>query len=159
VGFDSAVGSTAVGAAWVFTRSAAGVWRQQEKLVGTTGSPLGRASQGSSVSLSGDGNTALVGGPEDNRGVGAAWVFTRSGVVWVQPGPKLVGTGAIGKASQGSSVALSGGGNTAIVGGLVDAGGFGAAWTYARFAFGTPGKANCYSNSLSVLTRQRCRGP
>jgi hypothetical protein len=31
---------------------------------------------GNSVSLSEDGNTALIGGPADNGGVGAAWIFT-----------------------------------------------------------------------------------
>jgi hypothetical protein len=34
--------------------------------------------QGSSVALSADGNTAIVGGFYDNTGAGAAWVFTRS---------------------------------------------------------------------------------
>jgi len=33
--------------------------------------------QGYSVALAGDGNTAIVGGPGDDRGLGAAWVFTR----------------------------------------------------------------------------------
>jgi hypothetical protein len=37
----------------------------------------GIAEQGQSVSLSGDGNTAIVGGPADNGGVGAAWVYTQ----------------------------------------------------------------------------------
>jgi hypothetical protein len=46
-----------------------------------------------SVALSADGNTAVVGGPYDNRSIGAAWVFTRSGAVWTQQGSKLVGTG------------------------------------------------------------------
>ena len=62
--------------AWVFTRSA-GVWTQQgAKIVGTgyVGYPL----QGFGVSLSADGNTALVGGYNDNSSLGAAWVFTRS---------------------------------------------------------------------------------
>ena len=51
-----------------------------------------------------DGNTAIVGGPSDNSNIGAAWVYTRSGGVWSQQGPKLVGTGAVGYAEQGSSV-------------------------------------------------------
>jgi hypothetical protein len=44
---------------------------------------------------------------------------TRSGGVWTQQGNKLVGTGAVGPnpPSQAYSVALSGDGNTAIVGG------------------------------------------
>ena len=48
------------GAAWVWTRSG-GVWTQQgTKLVGT--GAVGDADQGQSVSLSADGNTAIVGG-------------------------------------------------------------------------------------------------
>ena len=31
-----------------------------------------------SVALSADGNTALIGGPDDNSTRGAAWLFTRS---------------------------------------------------------------------------------
>ena len=69
--------NTTAGAVWIFTRSA-GVWTQQgAKLVGT--GAAGGARQGWSAALSADGNTALVGGPHDNSGAGAAWVFTRSG--------------------------------------------------------------------------------
>jgi len=120
------------GAAWVFTRSG-GVWRQQGgKLVGTTSEYGGGLwSQGASVALSGDGNTAIVGGPSDNRTMGAAWAFTRSGDVWMQQGNKLVGSGA-GEPplppGQGMSVALSADGNTAIVGSW----GAEAAWVFAR---------------------------
>jgi hypothetical protein len=117
------------GAAWVFTRSSR-VWSQQAKLVGT--GAIGTAFQGFSVSLSGDGNTAIVGGFDDNDRAGAAWVFTRSGGVWSQEGPKLVGTGAIGDAQQGTSVSLSGDGNAAIVGGPIDNDSVGAAWVYTR---------------------------
>jgi hypothetical protein len=122
------------GAAWVFTRSG-GVWTQQgSKLVGTgaVGDDQQGAQQGSSVSLSADGNTAIVGGPFDNNFAGAAWVFTRSGEVWTQQGSKLVGTGAVGGASQGRSVALSGDGNTAIVGGDTDNSAVGAAWVFVQ---------------------------
>jgi hypothetical protein len=119
------------GAAWVFTRRD-GVWRQQTKLVGTTSeSGGGLWSQGASVAVSADGNTAIVGGPSDNRTRGAAWVFTRSGDAWTQQGNKLVGSGA-GEAplppGQGMSVALSADGNTAIVGGW----GTEAAWVFTR---------------------------
>jgi hypothetical protein len=118
------------GAAWIYTRSG-GVWTQQgSKLVGT--GAVGNAGQGLSVSLSGDGNTGIVGGSEDNSGTGAAWLYTRSGGVWTQQGSKLVGTGAVGNAGQGHSVSLSGDGNTAIVGGVTDNGGTGAAWLHTR---------------------------
>jgi hypothetical protein len=66
----------------------------------------------------------------DNGEVGAAWVFTRSGGVWSQQGSKLVGTGAVGPAGQGRSVALSADGNTAIVGGPADNTNIGAAWVF-----------------------------
>ena len=49
-----------------------------------------------------------------------------------QLGPKLVGTGSVGNALQGFSVALSADGNTAIVGGLSDNSGSGAAWVFTR---------------------------
>jgi len=120
-------GST--GATWVFTRSGS-VWSQQgDKLVGT-GASGSSAKQGFSVALSGDGSTAIVGGFGDGT-AGAAWVFTRSGGVWSQQGGKLVGSGAVGSASQGESVALSADGNTAIVGGPGDNSNAGAAWVFA----------------------------
>ncbi len=126
--------NTNAGAAWVFTRSGT-TWSQQQKLVGTgaVNKPYS-AQQGNSVALSGDGNAAIVGGPNDNVATGAAWVFTRSGSTWTQQGSKLVGTGAAGDASQGYSVALSADGNTAIVGGVRDNTNAGAAWVFA-----TPG--------------------
>src|SRR5206468_1217058 len=79
-----------------------------------------------------DGNTAIVGGYNDNGTAGAAWVFTRSGGVWTQQGNKLVGSGAAGPAQQGRSVALSGDGNVAIVGGNADNSGAGAVWVWSR---------------------------
>ena len=118
-----------VGAAWVYTRSGNSEWAQQgSKLVGT--GAVGSSDQGVSVALSADSNTAIVGGYGDNGGLGAAWVYTRHDGAWVQQGPKLVGTGYVGSTQQGLSVALSGDGNTAIVGGPGDSGGVGAAWVY-----------------------------
>jgi len=53
-----------------------GTWTQQgSKRVGNGAG--GGASQGYSVALSADGNTAIVGGWTDNRSAGAAWVFAR----------------------------------------------------------------------------------
>lgn len=122
--------NSSTGAAWIYVRNS-DVWSQQgSKLVGTDG--VGRARQGSAVALSGDGKTALVGGAGDNSYAGALWVYVRSGNVWTQQGSKLVGTGAIGHAGQGMSVALSDDGNTAIVGGAADDEGTGAAWAYIR---------------------------
>jgi hypothetical protein len=93
---------------------------------------VGPGEQGWSVALSADGNTAIVGGIADNKIRGAAWVFTRSDGLWAQQGSKLAGTGAVGSAAQGFSVALSGDGNTAIVGGPFDSSYAGAAWVFTR---------------------------
>ena len=68
--------------------------QQGPKLVGT--GAVGGAWQGWSVSVSADGNTAIVGGYGDNSYAGAAWVWTRSAGVWTQQGSKLVGSGAVG---------------------------------------------------------------
>jgi hypothetical protein len=103
--------------------------QQGPKLVGSL--PLSGTEQGSSVALSADGNTVIVGGPFDSN-TGAAWVFTQSGTVWTQQGSKLVGSGAVGNAQQGRSVALSADGNTAIVGGPIDNSGVGAAWVFVQ---------------------------
>ena len=72
-----------------------------------------------------------------NVGIGAAWVYTRNGDVWTQQGGKLVGSGAVGSAQQGWSVALSGDGKTAIVGGFADNGDVGAAWVFVQPPAGT----------------------
>jgi uncharacterized protein (TIGR03437 family) len=126
---NSAADGEAIGAAWVYIRSGDS-WTQQAKLVGTDA--VGFAYQGASVGLSADGNTAIVGGTGDNGGIGAAWVFVRAGTAWSQQGSKLVGSGALFKSVQGSSVALSADGTTAIVGGWYDDGSVGAAWIYTR---------------------------
>lgn len=116
------------GAARVWTKSG-GTWTQQgPELVGLGAS--GAAQQGYSVSLSADGNKALVGGPYDNGGAGATWVWTRSGGVWTQQGTKLLGTGSVGNSQQGNAVSLSADGGTALVGGLHDSSGVGAAWVF-----------------------------
>lgn len=118
------------GAAWVFIRNGL-VWTQQgSKLVGTGN--VGAAQQGYSVSLSADGNTAIVGGIGDNASVGAAWIYVRSGTTWAQQGSKLVGTGGVGVAQQGYRVALSADGSTALVGGIGDNTDQGAAWVFVR---------------------------
>jgi hypothetical protein len=119
-----------VGAVWFFTRSGA-TWSQQGPKK-TGGGELGPGAFGFAGALSADGNTALVGGPDDNDGIGAAWVFVRSGGAWTQQGSKLTGSGTVGSAFTGGSVALSADGNTALVGGSDDNGLVGAAWVFTR---------------------------
>ena len=121
--------NTDVGAGWIYVRSA-GMWTQQGKLIG--GGAVGQSLQGNSMSLSAAGNMVFMGGPNDNSSIGAAWIFTSNGGVWSQQGGKLVGSGAMGAAGQGVSVALSADGKTGIVGGLFDNSSVGAAWVYAQ---------------------------
>ncbi len=105
--------------------------RQGEKLtVSGLSGPYGYV--GMSVALSADGNTALIGAPADGEYRGAAFVFTRSGSTWTQQGEKLTGSGTVGEAWFGESVALSADGDTALIGGPTDNGAVGAAWVFTR---------------------------
>jgi hypothetical protein len=122
------------GEAIVYVRSGS-TWIQQAELTGSD--ETGRAAFGVGVALSSDGNTALIGGPQDNGSVGAAWMFVRSGSTWTQQGAKLTGSGETGYSGFGSSVALSADGSTALIGGRYDNTGFdvsgvGAAWVFVR---------------------------
>jgi lipocalin len=101
-----------------------------EKLTGAGES--GTGAFGSSVALSADGQTALVGAPNDDNGAGAAWIFTRSGSTWTQQGEKLLGAGESGYDEFGASVALSADGSTAVIGGWLDNGDRGAVWIFTR---------------------------
>jgi hypothetical protein len=128
-----------IGAAWVFTR-AGSTWKQQAKLLpkgaeqatGYVSDPIGF---GSSVALSANGRTALIGGPTANGGAGAVWVFTRSGSRWRQAA-KLTTNDESGPAQFGVSLALSAAGDTALVGAPFDGSGVGAVFPFARSGSG-----------------------
>ena len=123
------------GGAWVFTRSGS-TWSQQGSRL-NPGGEVGEGSFGKSVAMSSDGGTALIGAPGDDSGVGAAWVFTRSGEQWTEQGKKLTGSeesgsGGFGEGDFGYSVALSSEANTALIGGPADTNESGAAWAFIR---------------------------
>jgi hypothetical protein len=118
------------GAIWIFTRVGT-AWSQQAGPLAGFGI-IGAAKLGTSVSISDDGNTVVVGGPGQNGNIGAIWIYTRSGVSWsLQAGP-LVGTDYIGSSLQGTSVSISGDGNTVVVGGPGHIDSIGAIWIYTR---------------------------
>ena len=80
--------------------------QQSPKLTGA--GEIGQGRFGVSVALSADGNTALLGGNTDNNtqtfGIGAAWVFTRTGSNWAAQGPKLTASdGGASRHSAGTS--------------------------------------------------------
>jgi hypothetical protein len=130
------IDNSSKGGVWMFTRSG-GVWSQQgQKIV--PNDEVNSAEFGTSVALSRDGNTALIGGELDNSQTGAAWVYVRSGSNWIEQ-KKLLPNGAVGSSVRfGHSVALSNDGNTAVVGGPDDQGAGnpgvsgGAAWVFTR---------------------------
>jgi hypothetical protein len=104
--------------AWVFVRSGE-TWTQQGPRLG---------SDGRSVALSSDGNTALVG----------AQVFVRSGEEWTEQ-QELVpnaeeppGECCLEPAAFGGAVSLSADGSTALIGGRRTSGGAQAAWVFKR---------------------------
>jgi hypothetical protein len=131
----------------VFTRSGSAWAQQGAKLTGS--GEVGAnccgggefATFGTSVALSSEGNTAVIGGGADNDGIGAAWAFTRSRATWTQLGPNLTANDEIGDAYFGNSVALSSDGRTALVGGPEDGVDHpGAAWVFVTPAGNSPTK-------------------
>jgi len=125
------------GGAWVFVRSGS-TWVQQGAELASGEEPEAGRCQGEgacpfggSVALSANGSTALIGGAETFGHVGAAWVFTRAGSTWTQQGPPLQPADELGRANFGRSVALSGDGATALIGGPTDRS-HGAAWVFTR---------------------------
>jgi hypothetical protein len=120
-----------VGAAWVFTR-AGGIWTQRGPKLTANDETGTRSEFGWNVALSADGDTALIGGPFDNGGAGAAWVFTRAGATWTQQGAKLTANDGSSYRYFGDSVAVSADGNTALIGGPFDDNYVGAAWVFTR---------------------------
>jgi hypothetical protein len=129
-------GGTGTGGNFTVTPTTYPISQQAAKLVGTGSS--GPARQGSALAVSADGNTAVVGGWRDgsvnqNSGNSSVWIFTRSGSVWTQQGPKLAGKANVGTGSiLNQSIAISADGNTILVGASGDAGARGATWVYTR---------------------------
>jgi len=137
------------GAAWVWTRKG-GVWTQQGPKLVASDAVNGKygSYQGAAVALSADGNTAIIGGPEDDTQIGAAWIWTRSGETWTQQGPKLVGSPVPGLPAQGNAVALSADGNTAIIGAADRTAG---AWVWTR-------NAGVWTEQVRLVTSAQSEG-
>ncbi len=152
------------GAAWVFTRSSEGTWTEQATLTTPEEAEEGGTCEegdedicafGRSVALSGDGNTALVGGPRQAHDRGAAWFFVRkpaSGggeAEWsLQTTLHTPEPDAEGRFGRG--VALSADGRTAAIGATAIFDGHGAAWVYVRS--GGEGEEQTWSEQGSSMT-------
>ena len=126
--------ATYAGAAYVFTRSGTS-WSHQQRLEASD--VQGSDSFGQSVSISNDGNTAIVGANlEDANGTdaGAAYIYTRSGTSWSEQ-QKIVSTDIAGNDHFGWAASISGDGNTVIVGARQESAGgsqAGAAYFFTR---------------------------
>ena len=118
------------GAAWTYADGGGGFAVEGPKLVGPQ--QPGESYFGRSVALSAAGTTALVGAPGEEGHAGSVWPFEDGSTGWVQQGPKLSGAGESGAGRFGFSVAISGDGGTALVGGRTDAAGAGAAWAFTN---------------------------
>lgn len=145
---------------WVYVRNGT-TWTEQARLATT--SNVGNPSYGASVALSADGNTALIGGPQNREcgghcgggDFGAVWVFTRSGTTWSEQA-YLIGDPA--KGATGTSVALSADGNIAVAGapGYDDAGAVrvftrsGATWTQTQVLTGSAAAGSFSGQGTSV---------
>ncbi len=99
------VSAEPAGSAWVFTRSGE-TWSAGRELV--DGDRVANDGFGSTVALSADGETALVGASGNNFDSvqGGVYAFSRSGETWSQQGEELTGSESTGD-EFGSSVALS----------------------------------------------------
>jgi hypothetical protein len=110
-------GGSNAGAAYIFTRSESGVWSEKQKILASDkeqGDYFGY-----SVSISGDGNTAIVGARYEDTGgsdAGAAYIFIRSeSGVWSEQ-QKIQASDKQASDEFGRSCSISEDGNTAIVG-------------------------------------------
>jgi len=101
------------GAVYIFTR-AGNTWVQQ----GTPLKPSSVAASlyfGSSIDLSEDGNTLIVGAYGDALLEGAAYIFTRTSSTWSE-GPKLKAPSPVTNNHFGKAVAISADGSTVAIG-------------------------------------------
>ena len=122
------------GSAYIFTRNG-NIWNQQAKLVASDGAAYDYF--GWSVSISSDGNTAIIGARlDDDKGgdSGSAYIFVRNGNIWNQQA-KLVASDGYDYDFFGQSVSISSDGNTTIIGAYMDddkGGNSGSAYIFAR---------------------------
>ena len=101
-------GATDRGSAYVFVRSGT-TWTQQAKLAPSVTQSSQRFGI---VSISSDGNTAVVGAYGENWPAGAVYIYIRSGTTWSQQARIAIGGGYF----FGSSLSISGDGLTLAVG-------------------------------------------
>ena len=109
------------GSAYIFTKQTNGSYTQTRKLV--TGDGAENDQFGWSVSISGNGNVALIGAIyDDDKGAnsGSAYIFTKQANGAYLQTQKLVASDGAENDQFGWSVSISGDGNVALVGAYLD---------------------------------------
>ena len=93
-------------------------WSEQQKII-PTDIGTGGLNQlvGTSVAISPDGNTVAFGSTGIDGGVGAVWVYTRSGSTWSEAQEITAPADGTGEEQFGRTLALAGNGTTLLVGG------------------------------------------
>lgn len=119
---------TAKGSAYIYIRNG-NTWIFQSKLLpidNTYGDYFGV-----SVSLSYDGNTAIIGAHGDDSVKGSAYIFIRNTNIWTEQSKLVAGDGITGD-HFGYAVDISGDGNTAIISAYVDDGYKGSVYIFSK---------------------------
>jgi hypothetical protein len=150
VPFDDVGDHESQGSAYIFARSGTS-WGQQAHLFAPDGETSIRF--GYAVALSADGNTALVGSPDENVSgnffQGSAYIFARSGTSWSQQA-RLISLDGAAQDSFGSAVALNADGNIALVGAPRDDIGYnynqGSAYVFARSGMSWSQQAHVFAS-------------
>ncbi len=122
--------STARGACWLYKRTGT-TWRQVGKKI-VNDSSGSKEQFGYTLSLSADGNTAVIGSLHNSFLIGKPYVYKFENGSMVRKVNGLASTGLIGGANTyfGSAVAISADGNAAVVGAAGDNSSIGAVWNY-----------------------------
>jgi hypothetical protein len=131
------------GAAYVYVRSGTS-WSQQAKLQASDAATYNFF--GEDVALDSDGDTAIVGASSEDTTYsdsGAAYIFVRSGTSWSQQA-KLKPTDLAASDQAGYKVAISGDGNTAVVGAA-----------YSDATYSDAGALYVYTRSGTSWTQQQ----
>ena len=121
--------SYAAGSIWNYLKNGTSFdWNNPQKIVSS--SPIGQPVFGWALAPSSDNNYLAVGGPADNSGIGAVWVYSKYGNgTWDwNDSVKLVPTNSIGGPGFGDQVVFSHNSKDLVIGGYYDNSNIGAAW-------------------------------
>lgn len=139
------------GSTWIWIRTDT-TWSQQKlKLYGSTSSTT-PSKQGTSVALSEDGNTLVIGGVGDDNGNGAVWIYVWSGTSWTLLQSKLTDNTNTAASNQGASVIISTDGNMIVYGSPLDNNGVGSVSVWGRTSSSASASGSNSSSSAASVS-------